>query len=789
MRFFRIPSFTGIEAHRDDADRGSLRAIEGCLPHGPGGVRSAPVWEEVGDVDTFSETEYNMVSASDDGNGNSLLFVSRLGQVTDLAILSSENTEVGPFGLGYAVSNSIVHNQKTGAISPIGDRKFAVGDGSAEAMYVGKGPPGGSSSVFPDEVLYRQEWSRFPNCKFYTHGPNKTIFAAGNPEKPLTVYVSEPAGSTNPNVDSPYSTELTPPANKAGKLSTVDILASKASKITALSANGNQVTVHTDKGCHVLYAPSADQANTGYRVEQAPSSVFSAAVSSRTVVSDNGSMIFWLGHDGQIYKDESAGRGSEDAKKFTDPGQANWKSKGIWEKAHPKDLSDSFSFYDPQSGYYWVFIRSLASLDHAGSLAPNRPTMLEALPEAPSSPTNLQSSIVNPATPTTLIAFPQNPAPPGSLQSTVQPPATPSELVAGNSQAPSPPSDLLARAPAPLTGPANLAATQLAPASGPTNLSTTLQTPAQGPTNLSALLSAPPVSGPSSLSAALLVPAQGPSNLNNSLLVPTQGPSSLSASSNFVWTQSDAFNERNSLLGVYAQSTNGGPMQNMDDLVCGLSIANVVPATTQAGLANTGNGTTANPEMEAWYPTSTRSVRAIAINDLSMNDKQIVLTSFNYIGTRNLSDFDQGTRQWNSTNGTQHAWSSSKQFAAGSGAGNARSAGGADYWLVFSPTAARYVCILTTWSGATNNGIYTSSTILLKQNHFNNALDTNNPYGSYSVTSFGVTHNVHIADGAVNNTMTSQFGSIDNRLKYTIPNSTVQGVEIRPHTSALLSSF
>ena len=503
MRFFRIPSFTGIESHRDDADRGSLRAIEGCLPHGPGGVRSAPVWEDVGTVDMFSSNNQNMITASDDGNGNSLIFNTRNNTVTDIGIMTTENVETGTFGACYLVSNATQHTDETGAFGPIGNRMYAIGDGTHEAIYVGKGPPANEADVFPDEQIYSLEWSRFPRCKFYVQGPNKTIFAAGNPEHPLTVYISEPAGSTNKFVDSPYSTEASA-SNYAGMLSTVDILGSKAEKITALSANGSQVIVHTDKGCHVLYAPSADQANTGFRVEQAPSSVFSGAVSSRVVSSDNGSMIFWLGHDGQIYKDESASRGSEDAKKYTDPEQASWKSKGLWDKNHPADLSKSFAFYCPQSGYYWVFIKAQGSLDNT---APNPPTNLIGTTQVPSAPTNLLAStgpIQAPSEPTNLVALPQAPSRPTSLIGLPQAPSAPTDLVAvGNEK--------------PITGPSNLAAAvQVAPVTGPSNLA--------------ALLAGPPLTGPSNLTAAVqLVPSVGPSNLAAVFNTPVAGPSNLAA--------------------------------------------------------------------------------------------------------------------------------------------------------------------------------------------------------------------------------------------------------------------
>ena len=104
MRFFRIPSFTGIEAHRDDADRGSLRMVEGCLPHGPGGLRSGPVWSKIGDVQYISDNDQNKISAGDDGIGNSLIFISRNNEVHDLALETTEHTELETVSDQYEIT-------------------------------------------------------------------------------------------------------------------------------------------------------------------------------------------------------------------------------------------------------------------------------------------------------------------------------------------------------------------------------------------------------------------------------------------------------------------------------------------------------------------------------------------------------------------------------------------------------------------------------------------------------------------------------------------------------------
>ena len=378
MRFFRIPSFTGIEAHRDDADRGSLRLVEGCLPHGPGGLRSGPVWKKIGDVSKYSTNDSNHVTAADDGQGNSALFVSRNCEIHDLAVISSENTNIESFGESYdvAIPEVSLYNAGPANLTPIGNRIYAVGDGSYEAMFVGKGPENIvlKSGVAPDEDLYEQEWSRFPKCQYFVQGPKKTIFASGNPDRPLTVYISEPAGITAPFRDTPYSSEDT--TYNVGQLSTVEILGSNASKITALSTRGDQVVVHTDKGCHLLYAPAPDQASTGYRVEQAPATNFSAAVNSKVVSRASGALTYWVGHDGQVYKDEAASRGSEDLRSRADEDQANWKSKGVWEDELPTDLTDSFAAYSPQSGDYLFFVK-----DDSYYQKPKTPTGFELVKE------------------------------------------------------------------------------------------------------------------------------------------------------------------------------------------------------------------------------------------------------------------------------------------------------------------------------------------------------------------------------------------------------------------------
>ena len=517
MRFFRIPSFTGIETHRDDADRGSLRVVEGCLPHGPGGVRSGPVWEELGTVDLFSNNSNNILTGSDDGKGNSVVVASRAGDVHDMVVFSTENTALVSLGASYMVADSSVYNTDYADITPVGNRLYAFGDGSAESVFFGKGPVGGQTVIFPDQKLYSQEWSRFPNCKFFVQGPKKTLFGSGNPESPLTVYISEPAGMSNEHRDSPYSTELT--NDFPGKLSTVNILSSDASRITALSTRGTQVVVHTDKGCHLLYAPSPDQATTGYRVEQAPTTNFSAAVNQQVVAGESGSQNFWLGFDGQIYKDEAAARGAEDKKRETDQSQASWKSKGLWEKHLLTDLSRSFATYEPETGNYWVFVETPEYLSFVAEEAPNPVLSLSVsvTPDAPGRPENLTISVDSvdaPNSPENLTISATVPDIPNAVEN-----LSVSEVVP---DAPEPVTNLSAVVNPPAAGPTDLSVGLIAPAAGPTGIVVAEGGPLSGPNNLNAVVQgvAKPAAGPTGITLDNMKPQAGPTGLT----VAEQGP-------------------------------------------------------------------------------------------------------------------------------------------------------------------------------------------------------------------------------------------------------------------------
>jgi hypothetical protein len=321
------------------------------------------VWQDLGKVSIYSAGPDNALSGADDGKGNSLLFASRAEIIHDVKCFPSANTTMVSLGNTYPVATAAlgvsIFATDNAYLSAIGNRSIGWGDGSDNALFGGKGPVNyADHEIYPDNDIYSMEYSWFPKCRFFLVGPNKCLFASGNSSNPLTVYISEPAGLTVPVRDSPYSTSDSKAGTNSGALSTVEILMSDANRITALSNRGNQVVVHTDVGAFLLYAPTPDQAEDGYRVAQAPSTVTSAGVNQSVTGGEDGTQPYYLGHDGQIYKDEASSRGSEETDRYSDPDQASWKAKGRWEDEHPEDLSNSFAAYEPEIGQYWVYLEN-----------------------------------------------------------------------------------------------------------------------------------------------------------------------------------------------------------------------------------------------------------------------------------------------------------------------------------------------------------------------------------------------------------------------------------------------
>lgn len=315
------------------------------------------MWEKIGTLPpALAEDSGNKVYWAKDGAG-SILHVVRKGSIFhDVNIRSSGNSlgslnDFSPLkdSTGRLADLSMLKDKAY--FSSIGSNRLALSDGSSTLLGTERGPAviveGSMGNPELDRSFYSLEGSGFPNCRFFIVGPNHTIFGTGNPKKPMTIYLSEPAGAMDKEKTGVFTRET---------LSKVDLLLSGATKITSLSVNAGNVLVHTDNGVYLLKAPTGEQAFTGFRTEQVNTSPLSGSVNYKTSVGSQESMPYYLGCDGQIYMCNSVTQGPEDKTGYADEDQASWKSKGGWEYEHPSDLKDSFAAYNAQTGLYLVYM-------------------------------------------------------------------------------------------------------------------------------------------------------------------------------------------------------------------------------------------------------------------------------------------------------------------------------------------------------------------------------------------------------------------------------------------------
>jgi len=343
MRYLRVPSFSGIENHRQDTNRGTLRVCEGAVLGAAGSLRSAPIWKEEFPLVIPSTGSHVMVGQ--DTTFNKYAFTTKDGKVDGLKVFVNENPV--PSNIGDLISLNSATTM-TGAnqafINDVGSNKALVGNGTTLKKMIN--PLGGAVQVedlvADEKDIYQLENIPFPNCSIFVMGLRKCIYAAGNPDTPLTIYVSEPLSAEDPFKEGIYSSQM----------SKVEILGTNATKINALSTYQDYVVVHTDSGVVLLYSVETTQSSAGFRVEQVSAATNSGAINQNCVAGSAIIQPYYVGVDGEVYKDSSARRGPDNKPAYSDVEQVTAKAKGLWNKAVPDDYRGAFSTYDTFSGLY-----------------------------------------------------------------------------------------------------------------------------------------------------------------------------------------------------------------------------------------------------------------------------------------------------------------------------------------------------------------------------------------------------------------------------------------------------
>ena len=330
-----------------------MTICENAVPYPKGCIRSAPIWNKVYggyDLSSFSGN----IGALQDSNSHRIVVTKNGGAVTGLAWYPNSSTPNKlPSGSALTLTDSSTAMTGKIFINRVGS-EFFFGNGSDANLRWGEDTSFAFEPLAATTTYYAQAQEVFPACTSFVVGPDKAIYASGDAANPLRVYVSEPATIANPDsgdaVQGIYS----------GILSFTDIIMSEAKEITALSTFRNYVVVHTNAGSALLYRTDRTQAGTGYRVEQTASPTVAGAENPNCVSASMGVRPFYLGTDGQIYKDEAARASQDHVTEGRVDEIISWKAVSAWDRHVDKNLTDSFTAYEPSSEFFAAFVPHLS---------------------------------------------------------------------------------------------------------------------------------------------------------------------------------------------------------------------------------------------------------------------------------------------------------------------------------------------------------------------------------------------------------------------------------------------
>jgi hypothetical protein len=315
-----------------------MRTLSGVVPAPPGALSASPFWEQ---IYTPLDTITGLYRIIDD---DLRIFISCHEDhgFTDMKVLSKGNEANAAPAIEFdQLLKDPYITTKPAYFSSVGSHVF-VGDGVADNAAFLDGEGFLTNPLPLDTSRYSEHSHPFPPCKVFVRSADLSLFASGNDDHPLRVWVSEPLDVMNKESFG-LATE---------DMSYVDIICEGATRVTGLSTFRNTVVCHTDGGVVLLKKPELLQAKTGWRVEQVNTDVRAGASSLRTLNPSAGSLPYYLGSDGQLYRNEF--RGSTDTQLAPQAETtATWGAVGVWDQTI-KDVENAFMTYNPSEN--WVVL-------------------------------------------------------------------------------------------------------------------------------------------------------------------------------------------------------------------------------------------------------------------------------------------------------------------------------------------------------------------------------------------------------------------------------------------------
>lgn len=377
MEYFPIRSFRPFENKTEstDQDRTVLRLCDGFLPVPIGALSSGPRFAPMWGVTDLQATCLSVLQGADTTKahfvkitrGNHVLLV-----VWSLAI--NQALAIFHVTAGTLTEFDFSASSGTAAASPA-NATYRDKDGSARwfasrigaRWYFGNGVDdnlqwkdaalsklGPAVALNSSDDIYNPSRVKIPPCTTFVMNGTRSVFAAGNASNPLRVWITNPPTSDFPFNEGIYS--LTK--------SYIDVTYSEATRITALSAFQNYITAHTDAKPVNLF--DVDGTNDGWKCVQASGAANASAPTPACVRDTNGMASFYLGADGEVYKDEAVRVGPNDKRPSRDQDIATAQQSGAWSRDMTKPVARAHTVYDRKTAMFWMFAELSSFPGHMG---------------------------------------------------------------------------------------------------------------------------------------------------------------------------------------------------------------------------------------------------------------------------------------------------------------------------------------------------------------------------------------------------------------------------------------
>lgn len=366
VEYFTIKNFRPIEAKEDatDQDRSVLRLCEGLVPAPQGALVTGPQWKPLWGLIDMPARATALLAEADQTKAH-FLRISKGARVLLLVWSVPLSRALGVFEV---VPSAVIDFDSTDGVSVTAPAGAEWRDKDPNAMWylsiaaghrlLGNGIDanldwfGGALSVLGPAAEpvdpYDLARERIPPCTTFRMNSEGNMFAAGNRDQPMRVWITE-----RPNAAFPFFGGVV-------SLSTsfVDVRsAGGAAKITALSVFQSYVTVHTDGAPVNVYGVGGTA--DGSKCVQASSAANASAPNPACAGDPVGDMAFYLGSDLEVYVDQAIRAGPPEKRGARDQEILTGQAAGVWNRDMDRGASGQFCLYDRTTRLFWIFAKSV----------------------------------------------------------------------------------------------------------------------------------------------------------------------------------------------------------------------------------------------------------------------------------------------------------------------------------------------------------------------------------------------------------------------------------------------